>query len=73
MLRYFWIGIDVDFTNAEPMRQLGLGSGAESYPERPDERDLWVWRTMLVQSFPGPCLVILISPLFTEVFVFVRV
>ena len=27
ILRYFWIGIDVDFTNAE------------SYPERPDEPD----------------------------------
>ncbi|GFY85250.1 zinc finger C-x8-C-x5-C-x3-H type family protein [Actinidia rufa] len=39
MLHYFWIGIDVDFTNAEPTRQLGLGSGTESYPERPDDPD----------------------------------
>ena len=39
MLCYFWIGVDVDFTNAEPMRQLGLGSSVESYPERPDKPD----------------------------------
>lgn len=34
-----WNFSGVDFANAEPMWQLGLGTGAESYPERPDEAD----------------------------------
>ncbi|KAK6146161.1 hypothetical protein DH2020_020030 [Rehmannia glutinosa] len=33
------IGLRFDFANAEPMWQLDLGGGPESYPERPDEPD----------------------------------
>lgn len=33
------IEFDVNFANAEPMWQMGLGGGDESYPERPDEAD----------------------------------
>ncbi|KAL0388757.1 UNVERIFIED_CONTAM: Zinc finger CCCH domain-containing protein 34 [Sesamum radiatum] len=33
------IHLSFDFVNAEPMWQLGLGGGPESYPERPDEPD----------------------------------
>ncbi|KAM7485113.1 hypothetical protein LguiA_001122 [Lonicera macranthoides] len=34
-----WNFSGVDFVNAEPMWHLGLGTAAESYPERPDEAD----------------------------------
>lgn len=33
------IHVRFDFLNAEPMWQLGVGGGPESYPEKPDEAD----------------------------------
>lgn len=33
------IDLRFDFVNAEPMWQLGLGEGPDSYPERLDEPD----------------------------------